>query len=596
MAVGLSDGTVYADSADWFAASVDKRTDKQRADQTEINQNSQSNDFESRFGATYASTMPLQASTELAGALKLSRGSGTPGNDYNTKLSSEEEAAFPAWKAKNAPNDSGADYDLRGAFREGLSRDNAAGEHFPDTYKKPNHPTFSDQSIYAQYAPDKAGTWDGDQYIQPAQASSIADDWFGKEGTPADIRPALGHFYETVKNAFKLPGDVYSGKVPAGSIQEIERATDLAGLMVMGPAPVAAKMADGSLGSFMGVQSKTFNREALQKAQQMEADGAFFDQSKVGSQIQTSTHPDDIWNATGTFRGADKRWRQEIPDQGASLNKEGLEISPATPNEGWTKIGKPETVSVPDRYKNLPDKASLQEMYDYLKSGPGKNIRLEEILNHPELYEAYPWAKNIRVSPMPTYYKSYLGMAKDNDIWMAAQPEKEFRSTLMHEIQHHIQDREGFARGGNPQMFKPPALEPAEKQFNIAKADAYNEIKKDTGLSHFQMGMATGIVKSSIESGRPLSGIGTDIINIIKAAGHFSKIENIAKAQALLDKAADEWSMKYRRLMGEVESRNVQARLDFDNITRDIHPPHRTESMIEPRVNQIDPADIDKYR
>lgn len=90
---------------------------------------------------------------------------------YDTKLTPQEETAFQAWKAKYAPNDSGADYDLRGAFKAGLTPDPQTG-HWPDTFKKPNHPTFSDQSQYAQYAPDKAGHWEGDTFVPPTQAGT----------------------------------------------------------------------------------------------------------------------------------------------------------------------------------------------------------------------------------------------------------------------------------------------------------------------------------------------------------------------------------------------------------------------------------------
>ena len=65
-----------------------------------------------------------------------------------TNLSPEEEVKFQAWKAKYAPMDSGSDYDLRGAFKEGITPDGERG-HFPDTYKFPNHPTFSKESKYS---------------------------------------------------------------------------------------------------------------------------------------------------------------------------------------------------------------------------------------------------------------------------------------------------------------------------------------------------------------------------------------------------------------------------------------------------------------
>lgn len=86
---------------------------------------------------------------------------------YDTKLTPEQETQFQSWKAKFAPNDSGEDYDLRGAFKAGLSPDPKTG-HWPDTYKKPNHPTFSVESQYAKDAPEKAGRWNGDTYVPPA--------------------------------------------------------------------------------------------------------------------------------------------------------------------------------------------------------------------------------------------------------------------------------------------------------------------------------------------------------------------------------------------------------------------------------------------
>lgn len=95
---------------------------------------------------------------------------GAVGDDYNTKLSPEEEDLFTAWKKRNAPNDSGVDYDLRGVFKDNLNpTDNG---HWSDKFKKPNHETFSDESKYAKEHPDlPRGNWAGpnhDVYQPPA--------------------------------------------------------------------------------------------------------------------------------------------------------------------------------------------------------------------------------------------------------------------------------------------------------------------------------------------------------------------------------------------------------------------------------------------
>lgn len=85
---------------------------------------------------------------------------GTKGSGYNTPLTAKEVIEFDKWKARYAPKDSGKDYDLRGAFKAGLKPD--ANGHWPDTFKKPNHPTFSRESVYADAT---AGTWAGEKFI-----------------------------------------------------------------------------------------------------------------------------------------------------------------------------------------------------------------------------------------------------------------------------------------------------------------------------------------------------------------------------------------------------------------------------------------------
>jgi len=86
-----------------------------------------------------------------------------PQVNYDTPLTETEEVAFQEWKAIHAPDDSCFDYDLRGAFLEGVTPDPVTG-HWDDRFKKPNHPTFSVLSKYA-VGPDRlrAGHWEGDQ-------------------------------------------------------------------------------------------------------------------------------------------------------------------------------------------------------------------------------------------------------------------------------------------------------------------------------------------------------------------------------------------------------------------------------------------------
>ena len=99
----------------------------------------------------------------------------TDDKNFNTILTPNEEKTVEAWKKTYAPKDSGVDYDLRGAFKAGLKPDPVSG-HWPDTFKKPNHPTFSDQSMYAKDAPDKAGSWNGDTYVPAKKKPLLSND------------------------------------------------------------------------------------------------------------------------------------------------------------------------------------------------------------------------------------------------------------------------------------------------------------------------------------------------------------------------------------------------------------------------------------
>lgn len=76
---------------------------------------------------------------------------------YNTALPPDREAAFQQWvSAANKQGDL-RDYDLRGAFASDAKK--ATNGHLPDTWKKPNHPTFSRESMYSGVDGDAGGEW-----------------------------------------------------------------------------------------------------------------------------------------------------------------------------------------------------------------------------------------------------------------------------------------------------------------------------------------------------------------------------------------------------------------------------------------------------
>lgn len=82
-------------------------------------------------------------------------------NRFNTPLNTWQEMLFQASPYAADTQD----YDSRGAWLDmqlGLMQQHANG-HLDDTYKKPNHPTFSNESVYANDA-WRGGSWVRDAY------------------------------------------------------------------------------------------------------------------------------------------------------------------------------------------------------------------------------------------------------------------------------------------------------------------------------------------------------------------------------------------------------------------------------------------------
>lgn len=105
---------------------------------------------------------------------------------YNTQLQPSDEMAFQNW-AKLASQQQGRDvlqdmydYDLRGWWQSGQGQ--AGNGHMTDAYKKPNHPTFSDQSMYSGRDDNQGGRWsqapDGAWQFHAGQANAY---------TPAEL-------------------------------------------------------------------------------------------------------------------------------------------------------------------------------------------------------------------------------------------------------------------------------------------------------------------------------------------------------------------------------------------------------------------------
>jgi hypothetical protein len=147
---------------------------------------------------------------------------------------------------------------------------------------------------------------------------------------------------------------------------------------------------------FIGENSKSWNKGAEELALKME---------KAGEK------PEDIWMATGTFRGPEGKLRQEISDTGAKLTLGNLK---------------------PDVYGAIEAKT------------------FEGALEHPKLQQAYPELNEVKFQHWPN--EEYQGAnfdPNDNVITMGQKAMQPERGVALHELQHAIQRQEGFAKGGS---------------------------------------------------------------------------------------------------------------------------------------------------
>jgi len=165
---------------------------------------------------------------------------------------------------------------------------------------------------------------------------------------------------------------------------------------------------------FAGEGAQTADMQALAKAQQLENAG---------------TPERAIWSDTGWFRGADKKWRFEIDDSLARFN--------------------------PSRADGGIVENAIQNGTSGMNFGPTVGPGMNGHLYHPALFDAYgkDLPQNTFIGNKNTLFgdgvQGAFDSATDSITLNAPVQPRDGRSTLLHELQHAVQQREGFAKGGS---------------------------------------------------------------------------------------------------------------------------------------------------
>lgn len=248
--------------------------------------------------------------------------------------------------------------------------------------------------------------------------------------------------------------------------------------------------------------------------------------------------------ATGWERGADGKWRYEMPD-----------------------------AKIKDM-KDIGGGHIVKRFDDFMLWNDGK---LADVIDAPGLFEAYPQLKDVRIDTddfMNDMPSNGVYNAKTNTITIHADELKYMNSLLNHEIQHAIQYIEGFAKGGSPEQM--------EKEFKAAqdewKARAYahelEEKAKEMGGEYNQ----SEVEKALVEEYKDLdmSDELPDKETRIKGFNYFARgyadrnMDDAIKRFRLNESTRSDFDSykEYLKLAGEVESRNVEKRLGMTDEER----------------------------
>ena len=280
-------------------------------------------------------------------------------------------------------------------------------------------------------------------------------------------------------------------------------------------------------GMFVGKGAKTWDALAAAKAKML---------TDMGTDART------IWKETGTWKGPDGKWRQEIDDSAAQIenlstlqarDKAAIESQrTALLDEVKAQGGKP-TNEQKFRMGNINNQASISGSY---------RGTMSDVLKHEQLYSAYPSTANVPFNwmemPIGTKgeYSPQSGVALNMGIFG-----KDAQSTLLHEKQHAIQGREGFATGGSP------------SQMVTTLEDIAGE-KRKKAQEMFRLSSAND----------PL-----DPLRIVKPGARKKGLQLEKEASELDSKALIAYHSEkakfdlYQRLGGEAEARATQARMNM---------------------------------
>ncbi len=368
-------------------------------------------------------------------------------------------------------------------------------------------------------------------------------------------------------------------------------------------------------------QNETYKQiigiEGARRIDQSEGSTIRMDNLNIARRMERKGLPaKNIWLATGWMRGTEGKWRYELMDgklvrrrkfnqktydeyldlidkarvpmteEEAAIEQEiedmvkMLRNGIMTPAEFQAKMDDP-------RYN--PSETDIDEDIDLSRLTAREQKRyeklrkfyefteLQEVFDAPELYVAYPELRHIRYAERDFSDRDTKGVFSKKEISVDSNTSTaEVRNILIHEIQHAIQDIEGFTPGDNDSEGATGRINDTIDMWNDKVLDAQHKL---TGKeSYRRVDEATDALYDE------------DFETAERLARNFSEDERAVYEEAkgyiekILELRKESDNTKYHTIAGEVEARNVMTRRNWSKKKRRSTPLDMSEDT--PRAKQ----------
>lgn len=298
-------------------------------------------------------------------------------------------------------------------------------------------------------------------------------------------------------------------------------------LPITGAAKVTKGMPIGAM--MIGPESKLWKREMEFAARKLE--------SKKAS-------PEQIFEATGLVRGLDKEWRTEISDQ-------------------FSKMKRGET------FDEIHRRGSLNGIWAKEKTNVG------DVFEHSKLLEAYPDLADIEIktsnSPNFSGAVTYKNGTPSIQLNEKLTPEQA-RSTMLHELQHVIQRKEGWGIGGNESSYT--------QQKDASLAQSALSVRQEADRMDNSIPFEQRVEQASNLLNQLTSSdmFGGDVkkVALDLTTNPTKELENMSILYGKHKNISPYTERQmYERIAGEAEARLTQERRDLSDSERMAHFPYR---------------------